>query len=127
MVVEGSCLDRIKVYVNSIEPSACHYVDMHSLEHPCSQAGESAFEGLRHLPARSSGFLSDNETEAINLVEQFSRQKGLEFETVDLRNAGLIAKMKFYLKGWKTPAIVFRGRTITGLPTREELKALLSE
>jgi len=111
--------------VNSIEPPVCEYVDMHSLEHPCSQAGEKAFEGMKYLPAKSSGFLSDEEIETVNLVEQISRENGLEFETIDLANTGLIAKMKFYLKGWKTPVITFKGENIKGLPTKEELEALL--
>jgi len=44
-----------------------------------------------------------------------------------LANVGLIAKMKFYLKGWKTPVITFRGKIIKGLPTKEELEALLQK
>lgn len=120
-------MDKITVYVNTIEPSACNYVDMKSIEHPCSQAGERAFEGLKNLPARSSGFLSDEEIKAVNLVQQFSRENGLEFETMDLANVGLIAKMKFYLKGWKTPVITFRGKIIKGLPTKEELEPLLQK
>lgn len=120
-------MDKIRVYVNSIEPSACDYVDMHSLEHPCSQAGERAFEGLEHLPAKSSGFLSDEEIKTVSLVEQFSRENKLEFETIDLANTGLITKMKFYLKGWKTPVITFKGKTITGFLKKEELEAMLAE
>lgn len=120
-------MDKIRVYVNSVNPSACDYVDMHSLEHPCSQAGEKAFEGMKDLPAKSSGFLSDEEIKTVSLVEQFSRQNKLDFETIDLTNTGLITKMKFYLKGWKTPVITFKGKTITGFPTREELEVMLAE
>ena len=118
-------MDKIRVYINSIEPSARDYVDMESIQHPCSQAGERAFQGLKDLPARSSGFLSDEEIKAVNLVEQISRENGLESEIIDLANKGLIAKMKFFLKGWKTPVITFKGESIKGLPTKEELEAML--
>lgn len=108
-------------------PSARDYVDMDSIQHPCSQAGERAFEGLRDLPARSSGFLSDEEKKAVDLVDQFSRENELDFEIIDLANKGLIAKMKFFLKGWKTPVITFKGETIEGFATKEELEALLQK
>ena len=118
-------MDKIRVYVSSVEPSTCEYVDMHSLEHPCSQARDRAFEGLQCLPGKSSGFLSDEEMKAVDLVEQVSRENGLEFETVDLANSRFTVKMKFYLKGWKTPLITYKGVAIKGLPTREELQAFL--
>lgn len=120
-------MDKIRIYVNSVVPSARDYVDMESIQHPCSQAGETAFEGLKELPARSSGFLSGEEIKAVDLVEQFSRENELEFEMVDLANKGLITKMKFFLKGWKTPVIIFEGETIKGLPMKEELEALLQK
>ncbi len=70
-------MDKIRVYVNSVAPAAVDYVDMKSVEHPCSQAGERAFEGMKNLPPRSSGFLSDEERKAIEIVEQFCREKAL--------------------------------------------------
>lgn len=118
-------MDKIRVYVTSVEPSTCEYVDMHSLEHPCSQAGDRAFEGLQYLPGKSSGFLSDDEMKTVDLVAQVSRENGLEFETIDLANSSLTVKMKFYLKGWKTPLISYKGVTLSGLSTKEELQAFL--
>jgi len=127
LYLDDGYLDKIRVYVNSIVPSTRDYVDMESICHPCSQAGERALEGLQDLPARSSGFLSDEEVKAVDLVEQFSAENGFESEIIDLANKGLITKMKFHLKGWKTPVITFKGETIKGLPTKEELEALLQK
>lgn len=47
-------MDKIRVYVNSVAPAAVDYVDMKSVEHPCSQAGERAFEGMKNLPPRAT-------------------------------------------------------------------------
>jgi len=125
--LRSGSLDKIRVCVCSVEPSACDYIDMKSVEHPCSQAGERAFERLKDFPAKSSGFLSDTEKKAMELVGHFSKENGLGFETVDLANSGLATRMKFLLKGWKTPVIAFQGKTIKGLPTKEQLEMMLRE
>lgn len=116
---------RIKVYVSSAIPSPTDYADMKSLEHPCSQAGDRAYEGLRHLPHHSSGLLSDEELKAIDLVEQFSKEKGLEYEIIDLASAKINTKLKFVLKRWKVPLISCGDNIISGLPTRQQLESIL--
>jgi len=118
-------MDKIKVYVNSVQPSSLDYIDMKSVEHPCSQAGDRAFEGMKYLPAHLSGFLSDEEIKAIGLVKRFCEETGLEFEVVDLASRTSITKMKFILKGRKTPAVEFKGEIIEA-PTKEKLEAFLS-
>lgn len=124
-VLGSHSIDRIRVYVNSVEPSAVNYVDMKSIEHPCSKAGERAFEGLRSLPAWSNGLLSEEEKKTVSLVEHFSKENRLEFEVIDLAQSGFTAKIRFLLKRWKTPTVAFKDRTIVGFPSKTELEALL--
>jgi hypothetical protein len=118
-------MDKIRLYINSVEPSAVDYIDMKSVEHPCSQAGKRAFQGLRNLQWRSSGFVSDEERKAIDLVEQFSRENGLEYEIIDLAKAGVATRLKFIMKGWKAPTTIWEKETLKGLPTKEQLALIL--
>jgi len=120
-------MDKIRVYVNSIEPSAVDYIDMKSIAHPCSRAGDRAFEGLKNLPGHSSGFISEEEKKTIDLVERFSRENGLEYEIIDLANAGATTQLRFIVKGWKVPIISFGKETIKGLPTKEQLESMMQK
>lgn len=118
-------MDKIRVYVNSVAPAAVDYVDMKSIEHPCSQAGERAFEGMKDLPAHSSGFLSDEDRKTIKIVEQFCREKALEYEIVDLAYARATTQLKFILKRWKVPIISSGNKIVKGPPTKQQLESLL--
>ena len=118
-------MDKITVYVQSIEPSSTNYIDMHSVEHPCSQAGNQAFTGMKHYPGHSSGFLSDEERRTIELVEEFSREHDVKYEVVDLAKAGATVRLKFVIRSWKTPVICCGKEILLGLPTREKLESML--
>jgi len=118
-------MGKIRVYINSVAPVAVDYIDMKSIEHPCSKAGERAFEGMKNLRTRSSGFLSDEERKAIEIVEQFCREKALEYEIVDLAYARATTQLKFILKRWKVPVTSSGSKIIKGLPTRQQLESLL--
>jgi hypothetical protein len=118
-------MNKIQVYINSVKPSAVDYIDMKSVEHPCSQAGERAFQGLRDFPWHLSGFVSDDEREAIDLVEQFSKENRLDYEIIDLANAGVATRLKFIMRRWKAPIITWGKVTLKGLPTREQLERIL--
>jgi len=77
------------------------------------------------MPKNSSGLISDAEKKAIDLVVQFSKENGLDYEIIDLNKAGLMTQLKFIMKRWKVPVIGIGNKTIVGLPTREELESLL--
>ena len=118
-------VDKIKIYIFTSEPSAVDYSDMHSLEHPCSQAGERAFEGMKYMPVHSSGFISDEERKAIDLVDRLSKESGLDYEIIDLAKSRQTTRLKFVMKGWKVPVISIGKETIIGLPTKEQLECVL--
>ena len=73
----------------------------------------------------SDGFISDKEREAVDLVDQFSKEKGLEYEIIDLAKAGQMTRLMFVLKGWKVPIVRIGKETIIGLPTKEQLESVV--
>lgn len=126
-----SCLeDRIKVYVCGLkEISALDFIDKDSMGHPCvtSRHSEYIYSGFKHLPTGSwDGCLSENQIKALNVVSEFCEQNGLEFEIVDVTRLGPIDKMKLILKGIKAPTISFKDKRIEGVPSKEDLKALIA-
>ena len=80
---------------------------------------------MQHMPRDVSGFISDEERKAIDLVEQISKENGLDYEVINLTKAGQMTQLKFIAKGWKVPVISIGNETITRLPTKEELASLL--
>jgi len=96
-----------------------------SLGHACDQPEERISSGTKHMPKGSSRFISDEQRKAIDLVEQFSKENGLNYEIIDLNKAGLMTQLKFVLKGWKVPVISIENETIIGLPTKEQLGSIL--
>lgn len=116
---------RIKVYINSVELSALDFADVLSLGHACDQPGERISSGTKHMPKGSSGFISDEERKVIDLVEQFSKENGLNHEIIDLNKAGPMTRLKFVLKRWKVPVVSIENETIIGLPTKEQLESIL--
>ncbi len=119
------CVARIKIYINSVEPSALDFVDVLTLGHACDCPGDRISSGVRHMPKGSSGFISDEERKAVYLVEEFSRENGLDYEIIDLTKAGPLTRLKFVLKGWRVPVVSVEGVTIVGLPTKEQLVHML--
>ena len=122
--------EKIKVYVSGFEISTLDYVDKDSMGHPCvtSRHGENIFTGVKHLPKGSwDGYLTDDQMKAIDVVGEFCEESGLEYEVVDIANVSFVSKMKFMFKGMKAPTISFRGKKIEGVPTKEDLKALIGK
>jgi hypothetical protein len=122
--------DRIRVYVSSFEISTFDYVDKESVGHPCvtSRHGEDIFAKFKHLPERSwDGYLSDNQLKAVNMVDEFCKENGLEYEVVDIASVSFVSRMKFMFKGIKAPTISFKGKKIEGVPTEEDLKVLVAK
>lgn len=109
-----------------MEPTALDFANVWSLGHPCDHPGERISSGLQHMPKGSSdGFISDKEREAVDLVDQFSKERGLEYEIIDLAKAGQMTRLMFVLKGWKVPIVRIGKETIIGLPTKEQLESVV--
>lgn len=123
-----SSLEKVKVYVYSLkEIPIQNYIDMEAIGHPCSQAGERAFDGLKHYSTWDgvSGYLSDEQKKAIELAAQFCEENRLDLEIIDLANVGFAKRVKLFLGGVrKVPAITFRGEIFTELSSIEKLKTL---
>ena len=121
---------KITIYVSSFEISTLDYVDKHSMGHPCvtSHHGENVFTEFKNLPGKSwDGYLTDDQMKTVGIVSEFCEENELEYEVVDTRNTSFISKMKFMLKGIKAPTISLDGKKIEGIPTKKELRALISK
>lgn len=120
------CVGKIKIYVNTVEPTALDFANVWSLGHPCDHPGERISSGIQHVPKGSyNGFISDKEREAVDLVDEFSKERGLEYEIIDLAKAGQMTRLMFVMKGWKVPVIRIGKKAIRGLPTKEQLESML--
>jgi hypothetical protein len=117
-------VDKIRVYINTVELSALDLVSVNTLGHQCNNPEARISAGMQHVPKGSSGLVSE-ERKTIELVEQFSEENGLKCEIIDLAKAGSMTRLKFMLKGWKTPTVSFENEAIVGLPTREQLESLV--
>ena len=122
-------MDKIKVYISTVELSTLDFVNVDGIGHPCAHThdnpGTRISAGLRNMPKSSSELISDDDRKTIELVERFSEENGLKCEIIDLAKAGPVARLKFVMRGWKTPAVSFANETIVGLPTRERLELLV--
>lgn len=118
-------VDKIRVYINTLELSALDLVNVNTLGHECDNPSGRISAGLRNMPKGSSGLISDEERQAIELVEKFSEENGLKYEIIDLAKAGSMTRLKFMMKGWKTPAVRFANETIIGLPAKAQLESLV--
>lgn len=116
---------KIKIYVNSVEPTALDFADVLSLAHACDHPGERISSGMQHMPKGSSAFISEEEQKTIDLVDRFSKESGLSYEIIDLAKAGQTTRLKFVLKGWKVPVVSIGKETIIGLPTKEQLESIV--
>jgi len=118
-------LPKIKVYVKTVEVSVLDFSNVLTLGHTCDSPEERISSSMQHMPRDLSGSISDEERKAIDLVEQFSKENGLDYEIIDLTKAGRMTQLNFIMKGWKVPVISIGNETITRLPTKEELASLL--
>lgn len=116
---------KIKVYIKTVEVSALDFANVTTLGHQCDSPGERISSGMQHMPRDTRGLISDEERKAIDFLEQFSEENGLDYEIIDLTKAGRMTKLKFIMKGWKVPVINVGNETILGLPTKEQLESIL--
>lgn len=118
------------VYISSFKVSTLDYVDKDSMGHGCvtSRQGENIYAEFKHLPEGSwDRYLSENQEKVVDAVNEFCEENGLECEIVDIESLSFLSKMKLMFKGIKAPTIMFGGKTIQGVPTKEELKTLNSK
>lgn len=116
---------KIKVYIRTFEMSPLDVSNVLTLGHACDSPGERISAGTKHMGRGSTAWVSDEDRKAVDFVDQFSRENGLDYEIVDLAKAGLMTKLKFIVKGWKVPVVSVGNEAIMGLPTKEQLEAIL--
>ncbi len=80
---------------------------------------------MKHVGIDGNACVSDEDRKAIDFVDQFSKETGLDYEIIDLTKAGLMTKLKFVMKGWKVPVIRVGNDAIMGLPTKEQLESAI--
>ena len=116
---------KLKVYIKTFKISPLDVSNVLTLGHACDSPGERISAGTKHLGRESNAWVSDESRKAIDFVDQISKENGVDYEIVDLSKAGLMTKLKFLVKGWKVPVIRVGNEAIMGLPTKEQLEALL--
>ncbi len=114
---------KVKIYVSSFR-IASSQVDKAKV---CSQCGPQhtgriISQQLTHFHD-STCFLSEDQTKIVDTTVEICEENGLEYEIVDIENLGFLSKMKLFFKGIRAPTVTFEGKTIEGMPTREDLKA----
>lgn len=117
---------KIKLFVCSFSLPTVGFVDKEGAVHACARAQKTAFEGL----ARVSGIvgnrhLCDDDYKALGRVKEFGDSRGLEFEVVDVAALSFLGKLRLRMKGVRTPAIAYKDRIFTGVPTKEDLKKII--
>jgi len=119
-------LEKIKVYISSLKGiPTLDYVDKDSMGHPCVTSRHDICSGLKDLPKGSwDGYLTEDQRKAVDVVNEFCEENGLEYEIVDIENLSSLGKMKLLFKGIKAPTIILKGKKIEGVPTKEDLKVL---
>jgi hypothetical protein len=124
--------DKIRVYVCSLKGiSTLDFADKGSMGHPCAVedgGADRVFSGFKNLPVGSwDGCLSEDQIRVVDTVREFCQENQLEYEIVDVANSRFTGKMKFAFKGIRAPAIVFKGKKIEGVPTKEDLEVLIAK
>ena len=117
---------KLRVYVQSFEFPTVGFVDKEGAMHACAQAQKTAFQGLQHFSGLfGNRYLTDEEREVLARVEDFCKNKGLEFQIIDLGTMNFLSRLKLKMKGLETPAICCGATTLYGVPSDEDLKGLL--
>ena len=122
--------DKIKVYVCSFKGiSTLDFVDKDSMGHGCvTSRPDEFFSGFKHLPTGSwDGYLTDKQIKVLDVVSEFCKENGLEYEIVDMTNLGFISSTKLVFKRIRAPTVSFKGKKIEGVPTKEDLKVLIAK
>lgn len=117
---------KLKVYLHSLEFPTVGFVDKEGAMHACAQAQETAFERLGSLSGLfGNRYLNDEEREVLMRVEDFCKSNGLELEVIDVGPMNLPSRLRFRMKGLKTPSVCRGERVLQGVPTEESLGRLL--
>jgi hypothetical protein len=84
---------------------------------------EAISQQLRHFH-ESSYFLSQDQTKIVDKIVKICKESDLEYEIIDTEDLNFLGRMKLFFKGIKAPTVIFKGKRIEGIPTREDLKAV---
>ncbi len=120
-------MDKLKVYVHSLEIPTTGFVDKEGAMHACAQAQKSAFERLSNVSSLlGDRYLTDDEREVLTKAVDFCRMNSVEYEVVDLGTMPFLDRLSLKLKGLKTPAVSCADTVFRGFPDEETLKRILN-
>jgi hypothetical protein len=121
-------MDKLIVYVHSYEISTLDFIDKEGAMHGCANAGVIAFQRLQSGSAMfGNRYLCDGDRQTLTCVEDFCKQKGLEYGVIDLGEMNFFGKLALRIKGIRTPAVCYRKNTFCGIPNNAILSSLLSK
>jgi hypothetical protein len=123
----------MRIFVNSAElPKAGYSIGSTNAElatHGCCDPSKAstALSGSDHIwSSDGNRILSEEEQQAIIVVEDFCKKKGFKLEIIDVGTKGAISKLRFKMKGLGDfPVISFRDEAIHGIPTEQMLRELI--
>jgi hypothetical protein len=119
-------LDKLKVYVRSFQLSTLEFVDFEGARHACAGASKTAYQGLGSVSnLLGNRYLCDEDRKALTSVEDYCKGNGLEYEVVDLGVMSDLQRLKWRMKGIKTPAVCYEDKTLCGVPSEENLRRLI--
>jgi hypothetical protein len=119
-------MDKLKVYVHSLEVPTVGFIDKEGAMHVCAQAQKTAFQGLgRNASLFGNRCLPDEDREVLMKVEGFCKSNGFEYEIVDIGNMSFLAKLRSRIRGVKAPAVCLGEKMLHGVPSDNDIKTLL--
>jgi len=121
-------MEKLKVYIRTLEVPTVGFVDKEGAMHACAQAQKTAFQGLEQRSSLfGNRYLCDEDKEVLMRVEDFCKNNGLEYNVIDLGTASFLARLRLRMKGVNAPAICCGEKIICGVPSEEDFKKLLRE
>jgi hypothetical protein len=119
-------MEKLKVYIHSFEIPTVGFIDKEGAMHACAQAQKTAFQGLKQFSGLfGNRYLCDEDREVLMRVEDFCKNKGLQYDIIDLGTTSFLARLRSRIKGISPPAICCGEKIIRGVPSEEDLKKLL--
>ncbi len=119
-LVDDNYMQKLKVYVHSFEIPTVGFVDKEGAMHACAQAQRTAFQVLKSVSSMiGNRYLPNEEREVLMLAEDFCRNNGLEFETIDLGTMSFLARLRLRIQGIKTPVITYEEKIFFGVPSEK--------
>jgi hypothetical protein len=118
---------KLTVYIHTIKLGTVSFVDKEGAMHACAQAQSTAFKELTRLSGLfGNRYLCDDDRNTLLKVESFCRNKGLEYDIVDLGTMNFLTRLRLRIAGIRTSTICCGKERFFGILSEEDLQKLVS-